>query len=56
MSKVVISPAIERDNRLIEVQNRLRSEFERCPEIAELIFEWLSLRFGVPGERLCPKK
>lgn len=56
MSKVVMSPSIERNDGLGEVQNRLQAEFERYPEIADLIFEWLSLRFGVPQERLCRKK
>lgn len=51
-----MSPSIERTERLIELQQRLRVEFERYPEIADLIFEWLSLRFNVPRERLCRKK
>jgi hypothetical protein len=52
----VISPSIDRNDRLIEVQDQLRAEFEKRPEIADLIFEWLSLRFGVPRERLCQTK
>jgi hypothetical protein len=51
-----MSAFIDRNDRLIEVQDRLRAEFERCPEVADLIFEWLSLRFGVPRERLCQTK
>ena len=51
-----MSPSIDRKDRLVEVQNRLRAEFDRYPEIADLIFEWLCLGFGVPRERLCQKK